>query len=206
MKIIINEKDKSIVLENNGLKKTITFEEIKQSQSWILSNVIMLEDGAINERGSKVQHFLNREAFTANMLYGDEEYMKYRGAYDLNTAIHKLYALLDGKTVEEAESEIANLCQQRKALDAEKKEWGDAQVDKIKELEERAKQSSDAVEFESIVQEIEAVKKEEPPFLVSREMKKLLYAANDAECPDINLSNVSREVVLDHYGDNLNVV
>lgn len=206
MRITINEKKKSFTFEVEGLKQEVKFSDVTESDIWKESGIISIKHEVVNEYGNHPVTTLNKEAFTANMLHGDDEYMKYRGAYELNTAIHKLYAILEGKTEKDAELEIDNVCQQRRSLDDAKRQWANEQVERIYQLEIEAASLEDREEVKSKLEEIKAIKMEEPPFLVSREMKKIFFAARDESAPNLTLKNVTPAKVEEHYGDSLKVV
>ncbi len=205
--ITINETERLFTLNDEFTDTECTFDEVLKSEDWIQKRVITITHNTVTEDGKNLSSCLSRGAFTDNMIHGDRDYMKSRieGVYEYNTAIHKLYNLLEGKTIEEAEAEIENICEQRTKLDQLKREWNNEQVEKYAALEQALVGVETESEREKVEKKMLKIKQQKPPFLVSQEMKKMYYAARDESKPSIKFSNVTPELVNDSYGDTLTI-
>lgn len=205
MKITLLPDQHKFIFEYDGVEQEVLFSDVLASSAWLERKSITIVHTATDENGNHSVTTLNRKVYLDNMKHSDEEYLKTYGLLDLNTSIHKLYALLDGKTEKEVDDEIANVSTQRTALDLEKRAWSNDQVLKYAALEETLATIEDEAELADIKAELESIKKEPPPFLVSKEMKKLYYAANDESKKAIKLSNVTPAKVKAAYGDDLTI-
>lgn len=203
MKITLLPEQSKFTFEFDGIEQDVTFKEIKESDAWKANGVISITHKAISDKGERSVTTLNRDVYLENMKHGDEEYLKAYGLWDLNTSIHKLYALLDGKSEEAADTEIENVSSQRAKLDSLKREWSNEVVEKYSSLETALLEAKTTLEKEKIEKKMAKLKQEKPPFLVSQEMKKLFFAARDESKPEITFANVTPEAVKAAYGDDL---
>jgi hypothetical protein len=203
MKITLLPDQQKFTFEFEGVEQEVLFSEVLASSTWLERKSITIVHTATDENGNHSVTTLNRNVYLDNMKHSDEEYLKAYNLWDLNTSIHKLYALLDGKTEKEVDDEIANVSTQRTALDLEKRAWSNDQVLKYAALEETLADVKTDEEAIAIKEQLQSIKKEPPPFLVSKEMKKLYYAANDASKKAIKLSNVTPDKVKAAYGSSL---
>ena len=203
MKITLLPEQQKFLFEYDGVEQEVLFSEVLSSDSWKDHKSVSVVHTAVNEHGKRSVSTLNRSAYLDNMKHSDEDYLKAYDLWDINTSIHKLYALLDGKTEKEVDDEITNISTQRTALDLEKRAWSNNQVLKYAALEETLADVKTEEEAATIKDQLQNIKKEPPPFLVSKEMKKLYYAANDESKKTIKLSNVTPAKVKAAYGDEL---
>lgn len=194
MKITLLKGKKSFLFEFNGIEQEVPFSEVTESHSWKANKMISIVHSAIDEYGNRSITTLNRNVFLETMKEGDEEYHRARGAWELNTTIHKLYAILDGSTEEGADQEIKNLSKQRDLVDQEKREWNNNMVVRFAEAEKAGDTKAMA-----------AIKAEKCPVVSSLEMKKMLFAARDTSKPAITFSNVNLDVVDKAYGKQLQI-
>ena len=193
--IQINPRTESFTFTFEDLVQEVTFESVLNSESWLTNKTISIVHDSVTEYGTHPVTCLNREAFTGKITTGAEEYYRANGLWDYATAIHKLYAILDGKTEEEAELEVTNLSTQRDIVDAQKREWNNDMVVRFAAAEEIGDKEA-----------MKAIKAEKCPIISSQEMKKLLFAARDESKPSLKLSNVTPEEVKKAYKGKLNVV
>lgn len=192
MKITLLEGEGKFLFDWEGQEQEVTFQSILESQSWINNKIICIEHEAVDERGNHSITVLNRDVFTETMKEGDEAYHKHRGYWDLNTTIHRLYCLLDGKTMEEAEAEVNNISEQRTRLDRQYLDWNDDKIVRHVAALEAGK-----------LEEAQTILAEQQPTTTLQEMKKMYFAARDTSKPDIKLSNVTPNVVMSEYGHRL---
>lgn len=205
MTITLHPEKESFTFEFSGIEQEVTFKSVKESPSWAESGLVVVEHKAVNEKGEHSFTTLNRDVYLENMKHGDEEYMKVYGLWDLNTTIHKLYCLLDGKTEEAADTEIDNISEQRTKLDNLKRDWSNGIVEKYADLEQALVDTETDTEREKVEKKMAKLKQQKPPFLVSQEMKKLYFAARDESKPEITFANVTPEAVKQAYGDDLTI-
>lgn len=205
MNITLLLDQQKFIFEYDGVEQEVTFDEVLDSSSWRNHKAIAITHTAVNEHGHHSITILNREVFFETMKEGDEEYQKNRGAWELNTTIHKLYAILDGKELEEAEAEITNISAQHTAMARANREFGNAQVEKIYALEQEREKTETAEEIEVINQKIEELKAESKVYSIPQEMKKMYFAARDKSKPNIKFSNVNINAVKAAYGNDLRI-
>lgn len=190
MKITLLEN--KFLFDWEGQEQEVAFKTILESHDWINHKVIRVDHESVDDKGNHAFTVLNRDVFTETMKEGDEAYHKWRGLWDLNTTIHKLYALLDGKTIDEAEAEVSNVSAQRTKLDKEYLAWNDDKIVRHVAALEAGKH-----------EEAQAILEEKQPTTTLQEMKKMYFAARDERKPSIKLSNVTPELVREEYGDDL---
>ena len=205
MKITLLPDQQKFLFENGGPESEYTFQEILDSKEWKEKKNIQIVHREKNEYGHVLVDCLTRNVFLETMKEGDEEYQRHRGAWDLNTAIHKLYALLDGRDLEEAEEEIANISAQHTAMATANREFNNEQVEKIYALEQALPEAKTEVEIEKISKEIEKLKANGKLYSIPKELKKMYYAARDESKPAIKFSNVTPDVVKEAYGEELTI-
>lgn len=204
MNITLLPSQEKFIFEYDGVEQEVTFNEIKNSDSWKEHKLITITHLAVNEHGIHPVTTLNRTSFLDNMKHADEEYMRYYNLWDINTTIHKLYSLLDGKSEDVIDTEIENVSEQRKQLDQAKRDWNNSQVEKYAALEEALPLAETDIDREKIEKKMQKIKSQKPPFLVSQEMKKLYFAARDKSKPEITLANVDQEKAA--YCDELKII
>lgn len=205
MQITISESLDSIKVNWGNKEQEITLASIKKSEAWKNDKVVRLVSDFTNEKGESFIFCANRDAFVETMKEGDEEYQRDRGAWNLNTTIHKLYGLLDGKDLAELEQEITNISSAHSKMAEENQDWRNEQVVKIAALEEALNTADCQIEREKILKKIAKLNGEEQPNNIAQELKKMYFAAKDEEKPDITLANVTPDVVKEAYGDNLTI-
>lgn len=205
MKITLLPEQNKFLFECDDIEQEVTFDAVKDSGSWKEHKLVTIRHKAVGENGSYSVTTLNRNVYLENMKHGDEAYLKSCGIWDLNTTIHKLYALLDGKAEEEVETEIENVSRQRNKLDQLKREWSNEQVEKYAALEQALVDVETESEREKVEKKMLKIKQQKPPFLVSQEMKKMYFAARDESKPAIKFSNVTPELVKEAYGEDLTI-
>lgn len=212
MKITINEDQGYFTFQNGDQEYQYTFQEILESKEWKESKTIKLIHKSLNEYGYETSDTLTREIILENLKSGDENYHQQRGFWDLNTTIHKLYALLDGKSSIEAEEEIKNLSKQHDNLRQKWLQENNENVEKVFALEKEMKLnkydfSKTKAERDMVVAKIEKKLKKQREFVpttnIPKELKKMYFAARDQSKPEITLANVTPEAVKEAYGDSL---
>lgn len=212
MKITLQQNQNKFLFEYEGIEQEVLIEVVKGSASWKEYGLITIVHKAVNDKGQHDVTTLNRDVFFETMKEGDEEYHKERGAWELNTTIHKLYALLDGKDVVEAEAEIRNISNQFNLL---RKAWLEEHNDNVVKVAEIEKDilrnkydfSKNKQQRKMIVDALNLRRHDQVmrPVSISipREMKKMYFAARDESKPAIKFSNVTPDVVKQEYGDKL---
>ena len=205
MKITLLPDQQKFTYEFDGIEQEVLFSDVLDSNSWKEHKLVTVIHKAVDENGNHSVTSLNRDVYLENMKHGDEAYLKSCGIWDLNTTIHKLYALLDGRVEEEVETEVENVSLQRNKLDQLKRDWSNEQVEKYAALEQAIVDAETPAEKEKIEKKMAKVKQEKPPFLVSQEMKKMYFAARDKSKPEISFANVTPEAVKAAYGDDLTI-
>lgn len=205
MNITLLPNQQKFLFEYDGVEQEVTFDEVLDSSSWNDNKVIAITHAALTEHGNQSITVLNREVFFETMKEGDEDYQRGRGVWELNTTIHKLYAILDGKDLEEAEAEITNISAQHTAMAKANRDFGNAQVEKIYALEQEREKKETAEEVEVINQKIEELKADSKVYSIPQELKKMYFAARDKSKPAIKFSNVNVRAVKDAYADNLKI-
>ena len=203
MKITLLPDQQKFTYEFDGIEQEVLFSDVLDSNSWKEHKLVTVIHKAVDENGNHSVTSLNRDVYLENMKHGDEAYLKSCGIWDLNTTIHKLYALLDGRAEEEVETEIENVSLQRNNLDQLKRDWSNEQVEKYAALEQAIVDAETPAEKEKIEKKMLKIKQQKPPFLVSQEMKKMYYASRDESKPEVTLANVTPEAVKESYGDDL---
>lgn len=203
MKITLLPDQNKFLFEYEGVEQDVLFSEVLSSDAWKESKNIQVIHKAVNDKGQHAVTTLNREVFLETMKEGDEAYHKERGAWDLNTTIHKLYALLDGRELEEAEDEITNISAQHTAVALANREFNNEQVEKIYALEQALTEAKTEAEVEKINKKIEKLKANRKLYSIPKELKKMYFAARDESKPAIKFSNVTPDVVKQAYGDKL---
>lgn len=206
MEITLLPEQRKFVCQKNGSSKEFAFDEILASNEWVQFKQIRLVHNVLNENGFPLEDLLNRDVFVESLKRGDEEWVKNQSEYNLNVAIHKLYAILLGKQENEVELEIVNLHQQSNLLYAGINEWNHERSTKINILEEELSKVSSNAEAVKIKKKIEKLRSEPKPYRVPDEIKKMYFAARDESKPEITLANVTPEVVKEAYGDNLTII
>ena len=203
MKITLLPDQQKFTYEFDGIEQEVLFSDVLDSNSWKEHKLVTVIHKAVDENGNHSVTSLNRDVYLENMKHGDEAYLKSCGIWDLNTTIHKLYSLLDGRAEEEVETEIENVSLQRNNLDQLKRDWSNEQVEKYAALEQAIVDAETPAEKEKIEKKMLKIKQQKPPFLVSQEMKKMYYASRDESKPEVTLANVTPEAVKESYGDDL---
>lgn len=203
MKITLLPEQQKFLFENGGPESEYTFQEILDSSDWKEKKLIRIVHREKNEYGHVLVDCLTRNVFLETMKEGDEEYQRFRGAWDLNTTIHKLYALLDGKELAEAEEEIANISAQHTAMANANREFNNEQVEKIYALEQALTEAKTEAEVEKLNKKIEKLKANRKIYSIPKELKKMYFAARDKSKPEITFANVTPEAVKAAYGDDL---
>lgn len=205
MKITLLPNQQKFFFECNGVEQEVCFSDVFESDAWVKSKMVQVIHKAVNEHGQRSVTILNREVFLETMKEGDEAYHKERGAWDLSTTIHKLYALLDGKALEEAELEIEHISAQHTAMAKANREFNNEQVEKIYALEQALHEAKTEAEVEKINKKIEKLKANRKIYSIPKELKKMYFAARDKSKPEITFANVTPEAVKQAYGDNLTI-
>lgn len=205
MKITLLPEQQQFIFQNGGVESAYTFQEILDSKDWKEKKLIKIVHREKNEYGYTVVDCLTRNVYLETMKEGDEEYQRYRGAWDLNTTIHKLYALLDGRELEEAEEEITNISAQHTAMANANREFNNEQVEKIYALEQALPEAKTEAEVEKINKKIEKLKANRKLYSIPKELKKMYFAARDESKPAIKFSNVTPELVKEAYGEDLTI-
>jgi len=203
MKITLLPDQHKFIFEFDGVEQEVLFSDVLESKAWANDKLITIVHKAVNDKGKYAVSTLNREVFLETMKEGDEEYQRYRGAWDLNTTIHKLYALLDGRELNEAELEITNISAQHDAMAKANREFNNEQVEKISALEQALVEAKTEVDIEKITRKIEKLKANRKLYSIPQELKKMYFAARDESKPEITLANVTPEVVKESYGNSI---
>lgn len=203
MKITLLPEQQKFLFEYEGVEQEVLFSDVLSSDIWKGHKCISIVHTALNEHGQRSVTTLNRNVFFETMKEGDEDYQRHRGAWELNTTIHKLYALLDGRELEEAEAEITNISAQHTAMATANREFNNEQVEKIYALEQALPEAKTEAEVEKINKKIEKLKANRKLYSIPTELKKMYYAARDESKPAIKFSNVTPEAVKSAYGDRL---
>ena len=212
MKITLLPERQKFLFQNGGLESEYTFQEILESKDWREKKLIKIVHREKNEYGHVVIDCLTRDVFLETMKEGDESYQKERGAWELNTTIHKLYAILDGKDSLETEEEIKNLSKQHDELRQQWLKEHNENVEKVFAIEKevklnrydhsKTKAERDLVNYK-LVKKLDKLRLVKPSFTVRDELKKMYYAARDKSKPTITFANVTPEAVKAAYGENL---
>lgn len=203
MKITLLPEQQKFLFEYDGVEQEVLFSEVLKSDAWKDHKYISVVHTAVNEHGQRSITTLNREVYFETMKEGDEAYQKDRGAWELNTTIHKLYALLDGKELAEAEEEIANISAQHTAMATANREFNNEQIEKIYALEQALTEAKTEAEVEKINKKIEKLKANRKLYSIPKELKKMYFAARDESKPEITFANVTPKAVKAAYGDDL---
>ena len=205
MKITLLPEQQKFLFEYDGVEQEVLFSEVLDSDAWKENKLVQITHKAVNEHGQRSVTTLNRNVFFETMKEGDEEYHKHRGAWDLNTTIHKLYAILDGKELEEAELEIEHISAQHTAMAKANREFNNEQVEKIFALEQALPEAKTEAEVEKINKKVEKLKANRKLYSIPKELKKMYFAARDESKPEITFANVTPEAVKQAYGDDLTI-
>ena len=205
MKITLLPEQQKFLFEYDGVEQEVLFSEVLDSDAWKENKLVQITHKAVNEHGQRSVTTLNRNVFFETMKEGDEEYHKHRGAWDLNTTIHKLYAILDGKELEEAELEIEHISAQHTAMAKANREFNNEQVEKILALEQALPEAETEAEVEKINKKVEKLKANRKLYSIPKELKKMYFAARDESKPEITFANVTPEAVKQAYGDDLTI-
>lgn len=203
MKITLLPEQEKFLFEVDGVEQEVLFSDVLESKCWKESKMVKIIHKAVSEHGQRSETTLNRNVFLETMKEGDEEYQRYRGAWDLNTTIHKLYALLDGKALEEAELEIEHISALHTAMAKANRDFNNEQVEKIYALEQALTEAKTESEVEKINKKIEKLKANRKLYSIPKELKKMYFAARDESKPEITFANVTPEAVKEAYGDSL---
>jgi len=203
MKITLLPEQEKFLFEFDGAEQEVRFSDVLGSDAWKESKMVQVIHKAVNEHGQHAITTLNRNVFLETMKEGDEEYQRSRGAWDLSTTIHKLYALLDGKALEEAELEIEHISAQHTAMAKANRDFNNEQVEKIISLEQALAEAKTEAEVEKINKKIEKLKANRKLYSIPKELKKMYFAARDESKPEITFANVTPEAVKQAYGDDL---
>jgi len=214
MRIIINEKEKNFVFEMDGYEQVVTFKEITDSLDWKEKGIINIKHSEKNVYGFFNNTCLTRGQFLEMMKNGREHYYRSKGVWDYNTGVHKLYAILDGKSLAEAEAEIENLSKQHEAIWRATLEWNNERVKRyyqeecnLEALKCIAYPGKDVMDKMKIQKrKMKQIDNEQPPFELPKEMQRLYDAALDESLPHIKLSNVSPDLVKQEYGEDFKVL
>lgn len=203
MKITLLPDQQKFLFEYDGIEQEVFFNEVLKSDAWKEGKTIQVIHKAVNEHGQRSVTTLNRSVYLENMKHSDEDYLKAYDLWELNTTIHKLYALLDGKELAEAEEEIANISAQHTAMATANREFNNEQVEKIYALEQALTEAKTEGEVEKINKKIEKLKANRKLYSIPKELKKMYFAARDESKPEITFANVTPEAVKAAYGDDL---
>ena len=197
--LVIKEKEE-LILYGDGQGNTwqVTFAEILNTPQWKDHKVIAITHPTKTVEGASPVTFLNRVAYTANMITGDEVYHRHRGAWDYNVAIHTLYAILDGKTGALAQQEIDNISKHRTSMDKATLDWNNERVERIYAIEQEMLKEHTEDDLKALKDSIEEIKAEEPPFHTHKQIQKMYIIAADDKEPDIGLHNVSPDHIADY--------
>ena len=213
MKIIINEKEKNFVFEMDGYDQTVTFQEVYDSFSWKQFGIVTVQHARKNENGLYNSTSFTRGQFLEMMKNGREHFYRSKGVWDYNTAVHKLYAVLDGKSLSEAETEVENLSKQHEVIWKATLDWNNERVKRyykeeceLEALKCVAYPSKEIVEkMKSHHNKMKRIDAEQPPFELQKEMQRLYDAALDESLPSIKLSNVTPNLVTEAFKDELTI-
>lgn len=205
MKITLLPEQEKFLFEFDGVEQEVRFSDVLGSDAWVKSKMVQVIHKAVNEHGQRSVTILNREVFLETMKEGDEAYHKERGAWELNTTIHKLYALLDGKDLEEADREIKNISAAHDRIRGEILDWNNERAEKVFALQESLKETDSESDKTKIEKKILKLKEALPPTSVPAELKKMYFAARDESKPEITFANVTPDAVKQAYGDDLTI-
>lgn len=203
MKITLQPEQNKFLFEYEGVEQEVTFKEVLESAVWKDYKLIQIIHKAVTDKGQQIRTTLNRDVFLETMKEGDEAYHKDRGAWELNTAIHTLYALLDGKTEAEAQAEITNVSAAHDRIRGEILDWNNERAEKVFALQEALKETESEADVAKLEKKIDKLKRELPPTSVPAELKKMYFAARDKSKPEITLANVTPELVKAAYGNSI---
>lgn len=207
MKLIVNEKEKNFVFELEGYDQTVTFQEVYDSFSWKQFGIVTVQHARKNENGLYNSTSFTRGQFLEMMKFGREHYYRSKGVWEYNTGVHKLYAVLDGETLAEAEAEVENLSKQHEEIWKASLEWNNERVKRYYK-EECSLEALKCIMYpDNEVTEkmalhhnkMKRIDKELPPFDLREEMEKLYIAARDTKQPKVKLSNVTPSIVKGSY-------
>lgn len=203
MKITLLPEQNKFLFEYDGVEQEVLFSDVLESKAWANDKLITIVHKAVNDKGKYAVSTLNREVFLETMKEGDEEYHRDRGAWEINTAIHKLYALLDGKTERSAQAEIENISTVHNSIRSQLLDWNNERAEKVYALQQSLAVSESESEVAKLEKKIDKLKREMPPTSVPHELKKMYYAARDKSRPEITLANVTPEKVKESYGNSI---
>lgn len=193
MNITIKEKSRSFTFEYEGEEFNVKFSDILDSVDWQQFGFITIKHGNSSTT-------LNRAVFLETMKEGSEGYHKKRGVWELNTQIHRLYKILDGGHVSEADKEIENLSKLHTDMWHELLDWNNKKVERIAAVEHEVEQLSAGFypdeatmkKIQDLKRKVDRMNKEEPPFHLRDEMERLYQDARDDSKPEIKFSNIKR--------------